>query len=116
MPGQPPSLNRLVLTAQLVERGVVRYTPAGLPVIDMLLKHESVATEDGQPRKVALEAKALAVGEISRPLGALALGSTGDFAGFLASARNGRGLLFHITSFAAHPSAPVAPVDTDNDH
>ncbi len=90
-------MNRMVLSAQLLERGVVRYTPAGLPVIDCRLQHESTVTEDGQPRKVSVEIKALAIGAISRPLGALTLGSSGLFAGFLASARNGRGLLFHIT-------------------
>ncbi|MCK6419927.1 MAG: primosomal replication protein N [Aquabacterium sp.] len=93
-------MNRLVLTAQLVERGALRYTPAGLPALDLRLQHESLATEDGLPRKVSLEIKALGVGAITQPLGALALGSRGEFAGFLATARNGRGLLFHITSLA----------------
>ncbi len=90
----------MVLTARLVERGALRYTPAGLPALDLKLQHESVATEDGQSRKVSLEIKALGVGAITQPLGALALGSPGDFAGFLATTRNGRGLLFHITSLA----------------
>ena len=30
-------MNRLVLTAQLVERGAMRYTPAGLPALDLSL-------------------------------------------------------------------------------
>ncbi len=104
-------MNRLVLSAQLVERGAVRYTPAGLPAIDCRLQHESTVTEDGQPRKVSLEIKALAIGAITRPAMALALGSLSDFAGFLASARNGRGLLFHITSLSpcAHPPSASAP-------
>jgi primosomal replication protein N len=93
-------MNRLVLTAQLLERGAVRYTPAGLPALDCKLMHESQLTEDGTARKVSLEIRALAIGEISRTVGALALGSTGTYAGFLASARNGRGLLFHITALA----------------
>ncbi|MEP7102565.1 MAG: primosomal replication protein N, partial [Burkholderiales bacterium] len=37
-------MNRLVLTAQLVERGALRYTPAGLPALDLSLKHESEVT------------------------------------------------------------------------
>ncbi|MEO8805817.1 MAG: primosomal replication protein N, partial [Burkholderiaceae bacterium] len=28
-------MNRLVLTAQLLERGALRYTPAGLPALDL---------------------------------------------------------------------------------
>ena len=90
-------MNRLVLSAQLVERGAVRYTPAGLPAIDCRLQHASTLTEDGQPRKVSLEIKALAIGAMSRPLGGMVLGQTGLFGGFLATARNGRGWLFHIT-------------------
>ncbi len=82
----------------MVERGAVRYTPAGLPAIDLKLQHASQVTEDGRPRQVSLEIRALAIGEISRTAGALALGSTATFAGFLATTRNGRGLLFHITA------------------
>ena len=97
-------MNRLVLAATLVERGAVRYTPAGLPALDLLLKHESEVSEDGQPRKVSLEIKAVAIGAITRPAGAMALGSAASFAGFLGATRNGRGLVFHIT--ALDPALP----------
>ena len=107
-------MNRMVLSAQLVERGVVRYTPAGLPAIDCRLQHESTLTEDGQPRKVSLEIKALAIGAIARPLGVLVLGSFAQFGGFLASARNGRGLLFHITELTAGASAPELSVESSS--
>jgi primosomal replication protein N len=91
-------MNRLVLSAQLVERGALRYTPAGVPALDLGLKHESTVTEDGQPRKVSLEIRALAIGAITQPLSAMALGSEAGFAGFLAAQRNGRGLRFHVTA------------------
>jgi primosomal replication protein N len=91
-------MNRLVLSAQLVAKGAMRYTPAGLPALDLSLKHESEVSENGTPRKVSLEIKALAIGEITVALSAVALGSGGEFAGFLAALRNGRGLRFHITS------------------
>jgi len=90
-------VNRLVLSATLVERGATRYTPAGLPAIDCQLQHAGTVTEDGQPRQVSLEIKALAIGAMAHPLAALALGRTGLFGGFLGTARNARGLLFHIT-------------------
>jgi primosomal replication protein N len=91
-------MNRLVLAATLVERGAVRYTPAGLPALDLLLKHESEGSEDGVPRKVSLEIKAVAIGAITRPIGAMVLGNSAAFAGFLGSTRNGRGLVLHITA------------------
>jgi primosomal replication protein N len=90
-------MNRLVLSAKLVERGATRYTPAGLPALDLKLEHESTVTEDGQPRKVSMEIKARAVGEITRRLAALEIGSSHGFAGFLGSQRNGRGIVFHVT-------------------
>ena len=90
-------MNQLVLSVQLVERGPVRYTPAGLPALDFVLKHESQALEAGQPRKVSMEIRAVAIGEITRPLASLAIGSSFDTSGFLASQRNGRGIVFHIT-------------------
>jgi primosomal replication protein N len=92
-------VNRLVLAAQLVERRALRYTPAGLPALDFELKHQSELSEDGQPRKVSLQLRAVAIGRIVPALAALELGSAGSFGGFLAPARNGRGLLFHVTDF-----------------
>ena len=83
-----------------MERAAVRYTPAGLPALDLSLKHESQATENGQPRKVSLELRAVAIGEITRQAGQLVVGSQAQFAGFLTAARNGRGIVFHITAIA----------------
>ena len=91
-------MNRMVLSATLVERAAPRYTPAGLPALDLCLKHESEVSEDSQPRKVSMEIKAVAIGAVTQRLAPLELGSTGLFAGFITSTRNGRGLLFHITS------------------
>jgi primosomal replication protein N len=42
--------------------------------------------------------KAVAIGAITRPAGAMALGSMATFAGFLGATRNGRGLVLHITA------------------
>ena len=93
-------MNRLVLQAQVLERAAARYTPAGLPALDMVLKHESTATEDGQARKVSLEIRAVAIGDVTRQVGQLAVGAQAQFAGFLAASRNGRGLVFHVTAIA----------------
>ena len=91
-------MNRLVLTAQLVERAAVRYTPAGLPALDLSLKHESEVSQDGTPRKVSMEIRARVIGdEITRRMAQLEIGSTHGFAGFLGSQRSGRGVVFHVT-------------------
>ena len=86
----------------------MRYTPAGLPALDIGLKHESELTEDGQPRKVSMEMRAVAIGTVTQGLLKAELGSAGLYAGFITSARNGRGLLFHITSVE-----PLGSPDSD---
>lgn len=90
-------MNRLVLTAQLVERGALRYTPAGLPALDLSLMHESEVTQDGKPRKIWFDIRARAIGDITARVEKLELGSTHGFVGFLGSQRNGRGVVFHVT-------------------
>jgi primosomal replication protein N len=94
-------MNRVVLSAVLVEKKAMRYTPAGLPALNVSLKHESTLSEDGQARLVSMELRAVAIGGITSQLGKMVLGSQAHFVGFLASARNGRGLLLHITSVDA---------------
>jgi primosomal replication protein N len=91
-------MNRLVLAATLVERAALRYTPAGLPALDLGLRHESELSEDGHPRKVAVELRAVAIGSVTRGLLSQELGASSLFAGFIAASPNKRGLLFHITS------------------
>jgi len=90
-------MNRLVLAASLVERGATRYTPAGLPALDLKLAHQSTVTEDGRPRQVSLEMRAVAIGAITRRIAALGLGEPVTVAGFLTASRNGKGLVFHVT-------------------
>jgi len=80
-------MNRLVLRAAVVERGALRYTPAGLPALDLSLRHESQVTQNGMPRQVSMEIKARAVGDITKALNCIELGSTHGFAGFLGSQR-----------------------------
>ena len=91
-------MNRLILAAELVDRGATRYTPAGLPALDLSLKHESEVMEDKQPRKLSMTMRAVAIGEITRSVAALPLGQVATYAGFLAPSRNARGLVFHVTA------------------
>lgn len=106
-------MNRVVLQAQVVRRGAVRYTPAGLPALDLSLKHESVVTEAGHPRKVSLEIRAVGIGAVAENLGKLAVGDTAGFAGFLGAARNGKGVLLHLTEFELSPPTAL-PASTDS--
>ncbi|HEX5357867.1 MAG TPA: primosomal replication protein N [Aquabacterium sp.] len=90
-------MNRVLLTAQIIERKALRYTPAGLPALDVVLEHESEVTEAQLPRKVKVEIKAVAMGPIAQQLNLQPVGVPLGIAGFLGAPRNGRGVLLHIT-------------------
>jgi primosomal replication protein N len=78
----------------------LRYTPAGLPALDVSLRHASDTVQLGQPRKLVFEIRARAIGSLTESLLAAELGVEHDFDGFLGAQRNGRGIVFHIQSIA----------------
>jgi primosomal replication protein N len=53
----------MMLDATLAQRGDLRYTPAGIPALDCVLKHASVQAEAGGNRKVDCELAAVAFGD-----------------------------------------------------
>ena len=86
------------MTAAIVERGALRFTPAGLPALDLSLKHESELAQLGANRKISVEIRARAVGPVTEALLGAELGVGHEFAGFVGAQRNGRGIVFHIQS------------------
>ena len=95
-------MNQLLLNAHIAEASALRYTPAGLPALDLRLEHESEVTEAGQVRQVKVAIKAVAFGSVAETLRQQAIGSSWRFTGFLATPRNGKYAVLHIQSF--HPS------------
>ena len=91
--------NQLVLTACIAELDALRYTPAGLPALNLGLEHESTVQEAGQTRQVGAVVKAVAFGATAERLVKQAIGSGWRFQGFLATPRNGKYLVFHIQEF-----------------
>ena len=91
-------MNRLQLTASVVEREPVRYTPAGVPIASCTLQHRTEVVEAGIARQVELTMPAVAAGEVSGRLERCAMCVETLFTGFLAKKnRNARTLVFHIT-------------------
>jgi primosomal replication protein N len=91
--------NQLVLTACIAELEALRYTPAGLPALNMKLEHESIIQEAGQARQVKAAVKAVAFGALAERLVKQAIGSAWRFNGFLATPRNGKNVVFHVQEF-----------------
>ena len=95
-----PAGNQLQLLAAVVQVQNLRYTPAGIPVINLVLEHESTLAELDTPRLVKLQLKAVAFGTQAETLSRQGLESVCQFHGFLANARNGKGVVFHIQDFS----------------
>ena len=92
-------MNHTTLTACIAEVAALRYTPAGLPALDLMLEHTTEQTEAGHPRRVHLKIRALALGTQAERLARQAVGSQWRFEGFLASPRQGRSVVLHIQEF-----------------
>lgn len=92
-------MNRTELSACIAEQAALRYTPAGLPALDLILEHASDVEEAGQMRKVQLKLRALAIGSMAERLVKQAVGSVWTFKGFLATPRQGKSVVLHIQEF-----------------
>jgi primosomal replication protein N len=95
-------VNQFQFTGTILERDVLRYSPAGVPIVSATLAHSSQQVEAGGERLVEFEITALAAGEISGRFARAELGAAHQFTGFLARKnRNSKALVFHIIDFSA---------------
>ena len=78
------SRNRLLIDGQLAELDSLRYTPAGVPRVEMKIRHASTREEAGMQRQVQCEIPALALGEAAERAALLKLGQSVRAEGFLA--------------------------------
>lgn len=77
----------------------LRHTPAGVPVVEFRLRHESERLEAGARRKVNAEIDAVAFEAQARLLAARALGSALKAEGFLcAKSRQSKKPVLHVTN------------------
>jgi primosomal replication protein N len=93
--------NHLILSARISACESLRFTPAGLPALNLELEHESEILEAGQARQTQAVVKAVAFAAQAERLAKQALGSEWTFSGFVAVGRNGKGVVFHIQDFEA---------------
>jgi len=90
--------NRVELSGSIAELGALRHTPAGIPIIDLRIRHESETVEAGSTRKVEAEVEAIAFETQARLLAAAAPGSALRVEGFLcAKSRRSKKLVLHLT-------------------
>jgi primosomal replication protein N len=101
-----PGANRLILDATLAERADLRYTPAGIPALECVLRHESIQPEAGGERKVECELAAVAYREVAIALSRVQTGTALRCRGFLARRyRTGITVALHVTEFETTDNA-----------
>ncbi|WP_302175369.1 primosomal replication protein N [uncultured Hydrogenophaga sp.] len=93
-------MNRFSVTAVVVQVQSLRYTPAGIPAVNLVLEHESQVVELDTPRLVKLQLRAVAFGVQAEVLARQGLDTVCSFEGFMANARNSKGVVFHIQDFS----------------
>jgi len=92
--------NHFHFIGSIGERDILRYTPAGIPMVAARLVHRSQQVEAGINRTVEFDIAALAAGEIAGQFNQADLVGTFRFTGFLARKnRNSKSLVFHIADF-----------------
>jgi primosomal replication protein N len=89
-------VNRYQVTAQLIERHSLRYTPAGVPALDVLLEHVS---EDLNGRDATIGLSAVAFGLVAQTLITVSLGSTLKLDGFLRHSAKSKKIIIQIETF-----------------
>ena len=94
---QANTVNNFVkLTARIAEASPLRYTPAGIPALNLVLEHESDVEEAGVTRQVKLTVRAVAFGALAEVSTKSELGKLQLFTGFLINARTSKSIVFHI--------------------
>jgi primosomal replication protein N len=93
--------NTVVAGGTLIDKQALRHTPAGVPVLEFGLLHESVQQEAGAKRQVHCEVPCICIGKLASDLARLADGDALTVKGFMAarSRRWPQRLVLHVTAY-----------------
>jgi primosomal replication protein N len=91
-------VNEFRLSGILVERSALRFTPAGIPVVEAQIRHRSEVIEAGVPRTLEFVVSAIGLGPVAVALEREPLGAELDLSGFVAPrSRRSSKLVLHLT-------------------
>ena len=92
--------NRVELTGTILETSGLRFTPAGMPTVQIRLAHGSEQEEASRVRQVVCEVEAIAFGEIAKALSHSPVGTQVNMTGFLDRKSPRSSLLtLHVTDY-----------------
>ena len=91
--------NKVEISGVIAELKPLRHTPAGIPVAEFRLRHESERAEAGSRRKVVAEIEALAFDAQARLIAGAGLGRPLTAEGFLSvKSRASKKPVLHVTN------------------
>ena len=92
--------NQVELCGDVIEREALRYTPAGIPILVLRVRHESTQVEASMHRQVKFEIDVMAAGETARGMDALRPGQRVRLHGFIATrSRLSTRIVLHVDRF-----------------
>jgi len=92
--------NQVELSGDVIEREALRFTPAGIPILALRVRHESAQIEANMQRQVKFEIDAVAAGETAQQMDAMRPGQRARLRGFLATrSRLSTRIVLHIDRF-----------------
>lgn len=95
-------VNRLDLHAELGQVEPLRHTPAGIPVVQIQLRHRSEVQEAGLPRRLSFDLNAVCMGALAEQVAEMAPGQMLQVSGFLAPQWQGSDrFVLHIQQVAS---------------
>ena len=80
----PLETNYLVIQGEVVQIETLRYTPAGIPLLSLVLRHLSEQVEAGMQRRVECDVNAMVIGPLAEKSQSIKVGDQLKASGFLA--------------------------------
>lgn len=92
--------NRVVLCGRILEKDELRYTPAGIPVVNFKIVHDSEQMEAGGKRQVQCEVNSIAFEQMALEIGKLKIDDSVQLEGFLSrKSRMSTQLVLHVNKY-----------------
>lgn len=89
--------NQIIISGTLIAIDALRYSPAGIPVLNFKIQHESDQVEAGVNRHIKCELPVQALGQNAQMIAAAQVGESITIEGFLAAkSRNVARTVLHV--------------------
>ena len=75
--------NQTIICGKIIKLGVLRYTPAGIAIIEFTVKHVSQQIEAGVARQIMCEILTVALGQLALIVAEFEINSTVKLVGFI---------------------------------